>query len=88
MQQVVFATAAVGRVVAAVVGGESVRVSAEVTTARMAVCLSRIGDCCGAVEKPARTYHRCLRCSCWLDGRYLHKAELATEKCPRSLWPE
>ena len=37
-------------------------------------------------QTPARPYHRCAQCGCWLDGDYLAKARLATESCPVGRW--
>lgn len=87
-QQAATAAAAVGRVVVAAITGEAVRVAAGVMEARLGECRARVGECCIEVAKPSRMYHRCAVCTCWLDGKYVAKAALATEPCPRGHWPE
>lgn len=80
------AVKALSRVGLAMVRGDEVRVTEDIMRERMTICESHMGDCCERVEKPQRVYHRCLKCGCWLDGKFFHKAALATEKCPRNLW--
>lgn len=77
---------AVVRVGSAAMSGESVLVSQAVYDARMVVC-----SACPKVmpiHKHGQTWHRCTLCGCWLDGKHVAKARLATETCPESRWHE
>lgn len=81
------AAGAATRVIKAVVRGDGVQVSPEREAARLAVCRG-----CEFVRnhkiKPA--YLRCTQCGCWLNAatKWLAKARLATEDCPRGKWKE
>jgi hypothetical protein len=80
------AAGAVARQAGAFFSGATTRVSDEVFTARMNVCKS-----CPHVAvtvKEGKNYHRCSKCGCWLDGLYMHKARLSTERCPENKWIE
>ena len=72
------------RLVHARLKGAPVRVDAERFNRRLEVCL----ECDFVIvrQTPARPYHRCAQCGCWLDGDYLAKARLATESCPVGKW--
>ena len=81
------ATKAMGRVSVAVVESKPVYVSDEVSSHRLSACLQC--ESCVAVpskKTQGKTYHRCRECGCWLDGRFQHKARLATESCPQKKW--
>lgn len=67
------AAQAVARVTAAVARGEAVLVDRDEKQTRRAVC----GLC------PANVGGRCADCGCWIRAKSL----LATEDCPRALWP-
>ena len=76
--------AAAGRVVVASLKAEPIKVSAEIKTARLAVCVA----CEYCTISKDGTAHRCSKCGCWLDGNVLCKACLATEDCPEKKWPK
>jgi len=83
-QRIVNATSAAVRVVTAVVASKQVKVDSATKAARLAICLA-----CPEMEASAdKTAHKCKACGCWLDGNALCKACLATENCPKDLWPK
>jgi len=66
------------RVAGAIIGRKRVFVRPEVLYERTAICTSNAGKCFDAETG------RCMVCACIVSL----KARLATEKCPRGLWPE
>ena len=77
------AAVAAGRVAIAAVRGGSVKVSPAQEAKRLEVCRT-----CDRVKPSAAKpdYLRCLECGCWLNGKFLAKASLATETCPLKRW--
>jgi hypothetical protein len=78
------AAKAAGRISVAVATQSPVNANPETMAARLEAC----GLCpeCIMFEKPGKTYHRCAKCGCWLDGKFFAKASLATETCPLGKW--
>lgn len=77
------AAAAGARVVSAAVNGLPVFASKAEREKRSAICL----DCpeCVPWENNPKI-HRCQKCGCFLDAKYLKKWSLATERCPIGKW--
>ncbi len=71
---------AAGRVVVGMIHGKVI-VSDDVFQYRMSKCKA-----CEACVPHPKGYHRCAKCGCWLDGKYVAKAKLATETCPLNNW--
>ena len=84
MQMAVSAADAGVRLFKAAVTGEQIVAGADTVTDRMAVC--RECDMVKLTVKDNQTFHRCSLCGCWLDGKHLAKARLATESCPLGKW--
>lgn len=80
----VTAAGAGARVVRAALAGQRIKVSPAVEQSRLATC--RACQEVSVKEQNGITYHRCQRCGCWLDGKYLAKARIATEACPLGKW--
>ena len=78
------ATAAVARVAVAAVSGKQVMATMPQIVQRKTACLAC--DNCMVVDKNGKTYHRCVKCGCWLDGKVVSKWSLATETCPDGRW--
>ena len=81
------AAGAAVRVIKAVVRGDGVEVSPEREAARLAVC----SQCEFALRHTAKPkFLRCTQCGCWLNAatKWLAKARLATEDCPKGKWKE
>ena len=79
------AAAAAGRIAGAALQGQPVLVNPNREAARLDVC-RRCDRCQPHPPKPE--YLRCGECGCWLNGKWLAKARLATENCPLGKWQE
>ncbi len=83
-KQAVNFAGAVVRAGVAVVTNKPLLVDAATKAARLAICLA----CPEMKISDDRTAHFCTVCGCWIDGNVLCKACLATENCPKNLWPK
>jgi hypothetical protein len=83
-QQARTAARAVVRVGMRAITGKDVLVSDEAFARRMFYC--RQCPHVMAHNQDGLTFHRCSKCGCWLDGKYVAKARLASENCPENLW--
>lgn len=71
------------RVARSAVAGKAVAATPETVEARRVICMAC--EFMKTWEKDER-FHRCGKCGCWLDGKYLAKLRVATERCPVGKW--
>lgn len=77
------AAGAVKRVVVAAMDGRPVRAGHVTIKERTQICKA-CPDYIAWERNPL--FHKCGICGCWLDGKYLSKLNLATERCPAGKW--
>ena len=71
------------RLAGAALRGEAIQVAPAVESERLADCVT-----CDRMTRHATKpqYLRCTECGCWLNGKQIAKARLATETCPLGKW--